>query len=145
MLAIPGVNTGRAAGQITARCMMDLVDAIGLLAGSKNMTTNDQQGNSTWAGQYLQWLTTSKIGLDEDAALNNHGTYYDAQTVSLALFIGKTDFAREKLLAAREKRIAKQIEPDGKMPQELRRTLSFGYSTFNLTAEMQLADLGRNV
>ena len=98
-----------------------------------------------WAGDYLQWLTKSKIGLDENAALNNHGTYYDAEAVSLALFIGKTDFARKKLLAAREKRIAKQIEPDGKMPQELRRTLSFGYSTFNLTAEMQLADLGSKV
>jgi len=143
--AIPGVVEGRAAGLITARCLTDLVDAIGLLAGSTNWTANDQQKMVAWAGDYLQWLTTSKIGLNENAALNNHGTYYDAEAVSLALFIGKTDFARKKLLAAREKRIAKQIEPDGKMPQELRRTLSFGYSTFNLTAEMQLADLGRNV
>jgi len=141
---IPGVVEGRAAGLITARCLADLVDAIGLLAGSKSWTTNDQQGMTAWAGDYLQWLTTSKIGRDEDAAFNNHGTFYDVQAVSLALFIGKTDFARKKLLAAREKRIARQIEPDGKMPQELRRTLSFGYSLFNLSAELQLADLGRN-
>ena len=141
---IPGIVEGRAAGLITARCLTDLVDAVGLLAGSKSWTTSDQQGMVAWAGDYFQWLTTSKIGLDEDAASNNHGTFYDAEAVSLALFIGKTDFAREKLLAAREKRIAKEIEPDGKMPQELRRTLSFHYSLFNLYAELQLADLGRN-
>jgi hypothetical protein len=141
---IPGIVEGRAAGLITARCLADLVDGIGLLAGSKSWTTNDQQEMIAWAGDYFQWLTTSKIGLNEDAASNNHGTFYDVQAVSLALFIGKTDFAREKLLAAREKRIAKQIEPDGKMPRELARTLSFNYSLFNLSAEMQLADLGRS-
>jgi hypothetical protein len=141
---IPGIVEGRAAGLITARCLTDLVDAVGLLDGSKSWTTNEQREMVGWAGDYFQWLTSSKIGLDENGALNNHGTFYDGEAVSLALFIGKIDFAREKLLAAREKRIAKQIEPDGKMPQELRRTLSFGYSLFNLDAEMQLAELGRN-
>jgi hypothetical protein len=141
---IPGKVEGRAAGLITARCLADLVDAVGFLAGSKNWTTNDQQQMVAWAGDYFQWLTTSAIGLDEDGAANNHGTFYDVQAVSLALFLGKTDFAREKLLAAREKRIAKEIEPDGKMPKELKRTLSFQYSTFNLQAEMDLAALGRS-
>ena len=141
---IPGVVEGRAAGLITARCLTDLVDAVGLLAGSKSWTRRNQWGMVKWVGEYFQWLTTSKIGLDEDAAANNHGTFYDTEAVSLALFIGKMDFAREKLLAAREKRIAGQIEPDGRMPQELRRTLSFGYSLFNLEAELQLAELGRN-
>jgi Alginate lyase len=142
---IPGRVEGRPAGLITARGLADLVDAIGLLAGSKSWTTNDQQGMITWAGDYFHWLTTSKIGLGEDAAFNNHGTFYDVQAVSLALFLGKDNYAREKLLAARQRRIAQQIEPDGKMPRELARTLSFNYSLFNLSAEMQLADLGRNV
>jgi Alginate lyase len=141
---IPGGVEGRPAGLISARCLADLVDAIGLLAGSKNWTANDQQQMSAWAGDYFLWLTTSKIGLGEDAASNNHGTFYDVQAVSLALLIDNTNFAREKLLAARENRIAKQIEPDGKMPRELTRTLSFHYSLFNLSAAMQLADLGRN-
>jgi hypothetical protein len=141
---VPGGVDGRPAGLIGARCLADLVDAIGLLADSKSWTTNDQRRMTAWAGDYLHWLTTSKIGLGEDAATNNHGTFYDVQAVSLALFLGETDFAREKLLVACEKRIAKQIEPDGKMPRELSRTLSFHYSLFNLRAEMQLAALGRN-
>jgi len=141
---IPGELEGRPAGLITARWLADLVDAIGLLAGSKSWTTNDQQGMIVWAGDYFHWLTTSRIGLGEDAASNNHGTFYDVQAISLTLFLGNTNFAREKLIAAREKRIAKQIQPDGKMPRELARTLSFNYSLFNLQAEMQLADLGRS-
>jgi Alginate lyase len=141
---IPGEVEGRPTGLIGARGLADLVDAIGLLAGSKSWTTNDQQGMTAWVGDYFQWLTTSKIGLGEDAASNNHGTFYDVQAVSLALFLGETNFARGKLLQARSKRIADQIEPDGKMPRELARTLSFNYSLFNLQAEMELAALGRN-
>src|SRR5258708_938746 len=132
---IPGAVDGRPAGLISARGLAELVDAIGLLAGSKIWTTNDQQRMTAWAGDYFNWLTTSKIGLGEDAASNNHGTFYDVQAVSLALFLGKTDVARAKLLAARERRIAKQIDPHGKMPRELVRTLSFQYTLFNLPAE----------
>lgn len=76
---------------------------------------------------------------------NNHGTFYDVQAIALALFIGDTDFAREKLLQARTRRIADEIKPDGRMPRELTRTLSFNYSLFNLRAEIELATLGRSV
>jgi hypothetical protein len=141
---IPGETEGRPTGLIGARGLADLVDGVGLLAGSKSWTPNDQQGMTAWGGDYFQWLTTSKIGLGEEAASNNHGTFYDVQAVSLALFIDHTNYAREKLLQARQKRIANQIQPDGHMPRELARTLSFNYSVFNLRAEMELADLGRN-
>ena len=140
---IPGEVDGRSAGLISARCFADLVDGIGLLAGSKSWTSDDQQKMTAWVKDYFHWLTTSKIGLGEHAASNNHGTHYDVQAVSLALFIGNTNYARQELLAARTNRIADQIEPDGKMPRELARTLSFGYSTFNLHAEINLAELGR--
>jgi hypothetical protein len=142
--AIPGETEGRPAGLISARSLVDLVDAVGLLDGSKSWTAAEQKGMTGWAGDYLQWLTTSKIGRGEDAAANNHGTFYDVQAVSLALFTGQNGFAREKLLQARTKRIADEIEPDGRMPRELARTLSFNYSLFNLRAEIELAALGRS-
>jgi len=50
---IPGSVEGRPAGLISARGLADLVDAIGLLAGSKNWTTNDQQRMIGWAGDYF--------------------------------------------------------------------------------------------
>jgi Alginate lyase len=140
---VPGEVSGRPAGLISARGLVGLVDGIGLLAGSKSWTPADQQGMVAWCTDYFKWLTTSKIGLGESAATNNHGTFYDVQATALALYIGQTDAARNILQAARTKRIARQIQPDGKMPRELARTLSFNYSLFNLEALMDLASIGQ--
>jgi hypothetical protein len=50
--AIPGEVEGRAAGLISARGLVDLVDAMGLLAGSKSWTVADQQGMTSWVDKY---------------------------------------------------------------------------------------------
>lgn len=142
---IPGEVDGRPTGLIGARCLADLADAIGLLAGSKSWLPADQQAMTLWVGQYFQWLTTSKIGLGEAAAKNNHGSFYDVQAAALALYLGKDDFAKKLILDARAKRIGRQIDPAGHEPLELARTLSFNYSLFNLRALSELADLGGKV
>lgn len=142
---IPGEVEGRPAGLISARGLVHLVDAIGLLSESQSWTATDQQGMAVWFTDYLHWLTTSKIGRGELDARNNHGTYCDTQVVAISLFLGKDEPARNILTQARAKRIARQIEPDGREPLELARTTSFGYSCFNLRALMDLADLGRAV
>jgi hypothetical protein len=142
---IPGEADGRPAGLISARSLTDLVDGIGLLAGSKAWTDDDQKKMSVWFTDWLQWLTTSKIGRGELAAKNNHGTWCAVQAASIALFLGKTEMARDIVSQSRDKRIATQIEPDGRQPLELVRTTSFGYSLFNLRALMELSDIGRSV
>jgi hypothetical protein len=142
---IPGEVEGRPAGLISARGLVHLVDAIGLIASSKAWTAEDQKGMTTWFTEYLHWLTTSKIGRGELDAKNNHGTYCDTQAAAIALFLGKNDMARDIVSQAKEKRVTRQIEPDGREPFELARTTSFGYSMFNLHALMDLASLGRAV
>lgn len=142
---IPGEVDGRPMGIIGTRGFVGLVDAIRLLNNSASWTATDQKGMVAWMTQYLNWLQTSKIGTGEGAATNNHGTFYDTQAAAIAAFVGQKDLARQIILTAREKRIAKQIEPDGKMPRELQRTKSFSYSAFNLRALVDLASLGQNL
>lgn len=129
----------------TVTLSTQLVDSIGLLAGAPAWTSDDQKSMVDWMGNYLDWLQTSDRGKDEQHATNNHGTWYDVQVASLALFCGRDDLAKTVVESAETTRIATQIEPDGSEPLELKRTRSFSYSVYDLSAFLHLAVLGDHV
>ncbi len=142
---IRGVNDGRGIGIIEARELALVVDAMGLLASSADWRERDEQGMREWCAQFLDWLLTSQHGRDESNQKNNHGTFYDALVVALALFVGKDEIARDTIERAMQQRIATQFLPDGRQPLELARTLSWHYSVFNLQAWFRLASLGERI
>jgi hypothetical protein len=142
--AVRGMNDGRGIGLIETHRLSSTVDAIGLLDGSKSWTEADQKGIQDWFAKYLQWVLDSKNGQDESQSRNNHGSYYDVQVASIALFTGNTDLAA-KVLKKEPRRILAQIDKKGGQPLEVERTKALGYSTFNLAALFQLAFLGQHV
>lgn len=142
---IPGINTGRGIGLIETRFLMPALDAVGLLAGSNAWSADDRNGMTTWFQQFLHWMHSSDKGKAEDAAKNNHGTWYDLQVTDYALFVGDRQLAIDTLNRVKTRRIAVQIEPDGREPLELVRTNAFSYSIGNLDGLMQLAWLGQQV
>jgi hypothetical protein len=143
--SVPGGVSGRPEGVLEFRDMPQLVDALGLLEASPPWTEADRKAMREWLGQYYEWLTTSPIGKGEDEAANNHGTWYDVQVTALALYLGKTDDAKRVAERFGERRIAAQVKPDGSQPRELTRVDSWGYSIFNLTAMMSMAELSERV
>jgi hypothetical protein len=138
--AIKGVNTGRGAGLIDARHFMKVVDAIGLLQTSKHWTAKDQQGMKDWFSAFLTWMQTSPIGRDEMDAKNNHGTYYDALRLSMALLIDSTTLAK-KIVANATKRLDSQMDAEGKFPLEMERTIALHYNVFDLEAFFWIASM----
>lgn len=136
--AIKGVNTGRGAGMIDARHFLKVIDGLAYIQKSTHWTTQDQQGMKDWFGEFLHWMQTSKNGKEEMKANNNHGTFYDALRLSIALFIDKTDLAKN-IVENATKRLEQQMDPEGKFPKEMERTTSFHYSSFVMEAFFKIA------
>ena len=132
----------RGSGIIDTHNFIDVVDDAQLLVGSKGWSSEDHEALRAWMKQYNTWLLESPNGKDEWDAPNNHGSWYAAQTATLALFTRDTALARTIVGNVRA-RIDSQVTPDGQQPIELERTKSMHYSGFNADALSRLAELGR--
>ena len=141
--AVRGINDGRGIGIVSTRGLARLVDDVRLLDPAPAWTAEDRAGFAGWCRAYLHWLRTSDNGRAERAARNNHGSWYDVQTASLALFLGDSAVARQVLTASARQRITAQIAADGREPLELARTRSLSYSVFDLDALTELAEMER--
>jgi hypothetical protein len=143
--AVPGHNNGRPEGIIETHNLPELIDAIGLLQGSNRWTATDHNRLRDWFSSLLNWLRDSPEGRAAAELQNNHGTWYDVQVASFALFVGRDDVAKQVLAELVARRIAKQIELDGRQPHELARTQAWHYSTFNLEALFNAAAVADKV
>jgi hypothetical protein len=143
--AVPGKNEGRGAGIIDTRHFIRVLDAVALLNETDAWSDADQAALVAWMKQYLEWLQHDPMGQDEASEENNHGTWYDAQLAVIAMFVGERELAERIVEGAKDKRIAKCIEPDGSQPEEIGRTKGLHYSAFNLSAMSVLARVGEQL
>ncbi|MCX4976092.1 alginate lyase family protein [Streptomyces sp. NBC_00620] len=144
---IPCKYDGRAIGIIDfSQSYTSVLDAIAILnTGAPGWSRTDRSEMLAWNTDFRDWLADGAFGKEEGAAKNNHGTFYDMLLAGLAYATGDRDLARRTVLDARAKRIDPQIAADGSQPQELARTRSWHYSTFDLVAYTRLAAIGRHV
>lgn len=132
---VPGLNggKGRCYGVLDGYSLVEMLDGVALLEGSRAWTRKDSRRMRQWVCSLLDWILTSPQGMEEARQANNHSTACDALTVALAIYAGREHTARRVLADVPSRRIFTQIEPDGTQPHEMWRTLSYGYSQYNLT------------
>jgi len=132
--AIHGRFTGRGIGIIDTIHLVEVARAIQSLEESSALSKTELGGIKQWFSDYLQWMTTSKNGIEEREAKNNHGTCWLMQVAAFAQLTGNgklLDYCRDRF---KNVIVPNQIAADGSFPQELRRTKPYGYSLFNLEA-----------
>lgn len=144
---IPGRNgdQGRCYGVIDAYSFVEMLDAVQLLHASEAFTLEDERMLKEWFSEFLSWILNSDQGQEEAQQKNNHSVAHDAQVIAFAMYVGNWNVANKFLREFPERRIYKQIEPDGRQPHELRRTLAFGYSQFNLHHMIDVILMGQKL
>lgn len=144
---VPGVNgnKGRSFGVLDGYSFIEMLDGVALLSGSRSWTRKDDKALKKWMNSLLDWMLTSPQGLEEASAANNHSVAYDAQAIAIALYTGREDEARRILSEFPERRMFAQIAPDGSQPHEMKRTLSYHYSQYNLTHFIDIFLMGRKL
>ena len=132
--AIHGRFTGRGTGIIDTIHLVEVARTIEVLEASGALSEGETSGIKRWFTDYLTWMTTTKNGIDERDAKNNHGTCWVMQVAAFAHLTGDQkllDYCRDRF---RTVLLPNQLAADGSFPQELRRTKPYGYSLFNLEA-----------
>ena len=138
--AIKGENVGRGAGLIDARNFIKVIEAIELMNSKGVYPKEDLKNMQAWFAEFLQWMQTSKNGVDEMNAKNNHGVWYDALRLSISLFNGQKEDAN-KIIQNAQLRLANQMDEKNRFPLEMARTTSLHYSVFVIDAFLKIAKM----
>jgi hypothetical protein len=131
-------DQGHATGIIEASDFYYLLDAVRMLDARGVVSAHDSEALRRWFGDYRDWLHGSRQGRGERSSTNNHGTWFDVQAVAIDAYLGNTQGVLDGLRVSYE-RVGQQFAPDGSQPEELRRSQSKHYCTYNLQGWMVLA------
>jgi hypothetical protein len=144
---IPGVNDnkGRSSGLIDSYSFVEMLNAVKLLETSKYYTAKEKAALQNWFKEFIKWWETDKNAIAEKNSTNNHGLAYDVQLTMYSLFAGDEEKALNVIEDFPKERMFKQIEPDGRMPRELARTLAFHYSAYNLYFMVDMTAIAKNL
>lgn len=132
--AIRNFNSGRGAGVIDGRVFIRAIQGMEFLAQTGQWDAKEQAAVRRWFQEYLHWLTTSELALDEKNSGNNRASWWAAQTAAVATFVEDEPAQKMAWTWYRDQVLGKQIQANGSAPREEARTRSLSYSAFNLEA-----------
>ncbi len=139
--AIKGITPGRGVGIIDTIHLMEVAQGVIRMEGSPAADATVLAGTKKWFSDYIDWMTTSKNGLDELKATNNHSVCWVMQVASFARLTGnaeKLEFCRARFT---DVLLPDQMAADGSFPREIGRTKPYGYSLFNLDAMVAVCSI----
>src|ERR1043165_9797445 len=102
-----------------------MTQSISLMRSSRNWNFKIEKGVKKWLTKYYDWLETSRLGIEEKNANNNHGTFYDVQAIYILQYLDRIDKARNYSIQAIINRIETGILPTGEQPHETKRPSSW--------------------
>ncbi len=132
--AIHGRVTGRGTGIIDTIHLVEVARGAHILENSGALEPREFALVRQWFADYLTWMATSKNGVDERDAKNNHATCWVMQAAEFARFAGNHNISAYCAERFKTVLVPRQIAPNGSFPLELRRTKPYSYSLFNLEA-----------
>lgn len=130
--AIPGGPSGRSYGIIDSLRLIEIPRAVTAMEKSPAFPPDVLAGLKQWFSDYTTWMRTSKNGIQESNAANNHAVAYWLQVAVFAQFTGDQQDLADSRKQFTEVFIPKQMAANGSFPRELARTKPYGYSIFQL-------------
>ncbi len=129
--AIMGVSKGRGTGIIDTLQWTDLARGLRLMEAVGGLTAAEIAPIKEWFATYVDWMATSKNGIEEELAKNNHGACWVLQVAEFAQFTKRADLIQLCVDRYKKNLIPDQVEKDGSLPLELARTKPYSYSLFD--------------
>ncbi len=139
--AIHGRSTGRGTGIIDTIHLVEVARAIPVIVQAGSLQKDELSQVKQWFAAYTDWMATSKNGIEERDAKNNHGTCWTLQVAAFAALTGDDKRIVECAERFRTLLVPEQIAPDGSQPLEVSRTKPYGYCLFNLEALTTLCEI----
>ncbi|KAG8872918.1 hypothetical protein FRB97_007258 [Tulasnella sp. 331] len=131
-----GSGNGTHFGVLDLHDMTKIASAVIVLRSlqAATWTSTLDQAFTAWCTEYVQWLTTSSLGLGELASTNNHGTFAFTQVAAIQAMLNDTTAAQATINQYLNGIYQNQIIANGDQPLESARTRPYHYRAYNAAA-----------
>lgn len=131
--AVRGVCSGRGIGIIDTAVLIRVVNGASIIEMSGKFK-KEISGLKEWFERYIIWLNTSEKGLEEKNYFNNHSNWWNSQTAAFCAFTGNDGLLYECFEKYKNDILVNQVDENGIFTDEIKRTRSYSYTLFNMTA-----------